>query len=181
MKLATANRRQFLYRAGAVVAMGAVGDSLPAIAGGTVAGDPSGRALVQQLRRSRRAGPGSSPAGIPGRLLPRRRSQGRSSDPRRRARLRPARCGDRRGGPLGQFARCRCHKTGRQSADCDRWTAAGRSRRRTLLRRYRRLVPSHDLVRAGPEKPDPGILRCRRGKCAQDHRRRAAATGEVLL
>ena len=37
MKLATANRRQFLYRAGAVVAMGAVGDSLPAIAGGTVA------------------------------------------------------------------------------------------------------------------------------------------------
>ncbi len=66
-------------------------------------------------------------------------------------------------------------------ADGDRRAGPGRGRRRPLLRRHRRLVQPQQLVRPAPGEPLAAVLRRRGGERPEDHRRREAEAGEVLL
>ena len=159
------------------------GGALPAAARGKEAGAIRlGGPSFSTATDPEEHGPGSSQAGLPRRLLPGGGSQGRDADPRHRAGLRQATTWSSPrwaagsnlldADPAKRAANLRTVTDGLALAEADRGA---------VLRRHRRLVPPHHLVRPGPEEPDLGVLRRRRGERPQDHRRRQAEAGEVLL
>ena len=68
-----------------------------------------------------------------------------------------------------------------ESPDRDRRAGPGGGHRRPVLRGHCRLVQHNLLVRPAPGQPLPAVLRRRSGERPQDHRRREAEAGQVLL